>query len=77
MHKYEDRSTIPVGVTEFACLLASCRHAFDMVHTRRYGRNGDWKRAIELLQDMRNSGLQPDLVSYSTVLAAVSPLRCA
>lgn len=37
----------------------------------RFGRNGDWEKAIELLEEMRNDGVQPDLVSYSTVLAAV------
>ena len=35
-----------------------------------FGRSRDWKRALEILEEMRSSGVQPDVVAYSAAITA-------
>ena len=37
----------------------------------RYGRNGDWEKALALLEEMQTDGVRPDAVTYGTIVAAV------
>lgn len=41
----------------------------------RYGRNGDWEKAVALLEEMQTDGVRPDAVTYGTIVAAVSGRR--
>lgn len=41
----------------------------------RYGRNGDWEKAVALLEEMQTDGIRPDAVTYGTIVAAVSGRR--
>lgn len=41
----------------------------------RYGRNGDWEKAMSLLVEMQADGVRPDAVTYGTIVAAVSSRR--
>lgn len=37
----------------------------------RYTGKGEWQKATEMLKTMKDDGVEPDMISYSTVLAAV------
>lgn len=49
---------MPVDVVMYGCVLNACSVATE------------WRRALALLRDMENRGLQPNLVCYTSVITA-------
>jgi len=51
-------NSMPVDVVMYGCVLNACSVA------------GEWQRALALLRDMEDRGMQPNLVCYTSVITA-------